>query len=302
MVPLLTVPSATSISLFYLVCGVVLLWNFIRGWRAGPARMAVAFGAVAAGYIGALFLGEAMVSPLRPLLGFPDLILLAVGRALVGVLCYLLVVALGAVLFKRTSQQGVGLLRLLYGLSGAALGLLFGVVVVWALILTVRFTGALAEGRSAPGAPAEAKPDALDGTGLVANQVLNTTLAWKKDLESGPISPVVKAADPFVARDYEVMTKTGRVLARPEAMKRFLEAPAIKPLMRDPRFQALLADPEVVRLAKEHNYALLLRSSSVVEFLNDPATLAQIKALDFESVLNYALQESPAAARPAGQP
>jgi hypothetical protein len=279
-----------------------LLWNFVRGWKAGPARMAVAFGAVAVGYIGALFFGDALVSPLRPLLGFPDLMLLAVGRALVGVLCYLLVVGIGAVLFKRTSQQGVGLLLLLYGLSGAALGLLFGAVVVWTLILAVRFTGAIAEGRSAPGAPAEAKADASDATGALANRVLNTTLSWKKDLESGPISPVVKAADPFVARDYEVMTKTGRVLARPEAMKRFLEAPAIKPLIRDPRFQALLADPEVVRLAKEQNYALLLRSSTVVEFLNDPATLAQIKALDFESVLNYALQETPASVRPPGQP
>ncbi len=299
MVAFPTVLTATSVSIFYLVCGIVLLWNFIRGWRAGPARMAVAFGGVAAGYIAALFFGDVLVSPLRPILGYPDIVLLGVGRVIVGVLCYFLVGAIGAVLFKKTNQQGVGLLRLLYGLSGAALGLLLGLVVVWALIVTVRLVGAIAEGRSAPGTPAGVTPDAAEA---VANQVMNASLSWKKELESGPIGPVVKAADPLVTRDYEVMTKAGKVLGRPEAMKRFLEAPAMKSVVRDPKFQALLADPEISKLAAEHNYAVLLRNPKLVDFANDPAMLALIKAVDLESGLNYALQENPATARPPGPP
>lgn len=290
---------ATSVTLFYLACGIVLLWNIFRGWRAGPARMAVAFGAVAAGYIAALFFGDALVPTLRPVLGYPDLVLLGIARFLIGAVCYVLVVVIGSVLFKKTSQQGMGLLRLLYGLSGAVLGLLLGLVVVWALTVSVRLVGAIAEGRTIPVAPADAKTDATEA---VANEVLSASLVWKKELESGPISPLVKASDPLVTRDYEVMTKAGRVLGRPEAMRRFLEAPALKPLVRDPRFQALVADPEISKRAAARDYAALLRNAKFVEFVNDPAMLAQIKALDFESVLNYALQDNPAVVRPPGSP
>ena len=111
--------------------------------------MAVAFGAVAAGYLAALLAGDIFVAPLRAVLGYPDFVLLGIGRAIAGMAGYFLILGIGAILFKRTSQQGVGLLRLLYGLSGALLGLLFGVCVVAVLTIAVRLVGTLAEGRLA---------------------------------------------------------------------------------------------------------------------------------------------------------
>lgn len=299
MVDFPTVPAPATVTIFYFICGAILLWNFIRGWRAGPARMAVAFGAVTVGYIAALFFGDSLVAPLRPILGYPDFVLLAIGRFLVGSLAYVMVVGLGAVLFKKTSQQGMGLLRLLYGLSGSVVGLLLGLVVLWALIVSVRAVGSIAEGRAAAATPAGVKTDVGEG---VTNRILNASLGWKKELETGPISPIVKVTDPLGTRDYETMNKAGRVLSRPELMKRFLEAPAMKALVHDPKFQALLADAEVSKLAADRDYEALLRNPKFVEFANDPAMLAQIKTVDLESVLNYALQESPTVVRPPGTP
>ncbi len=284
--------SETSITVFYLICGVLLLWNLIRGWRAGPARMAVAFGAVAAGYLAALLGGDMLVAPMRALLGYPDIVLLAVGRAIAGMLGYFLVVGLGAVLFKRTSQQGVGLLRLLYGLSGALLGLIFGICVIWALVISVRLVGTLAEGRLAP--VGSNKEENADVTSAMATQVLVTSQIWKRDLEAGAIGPIVKAADPLPGRDYERVNRLGRVLAKPEAMRRFLESPTIKSITRDPRFQTLAADPEIAKLATQHNYAALLRQPKIVEFLNDPAVLAKFREIDLDAALLYAAPEKPA--------
>ncbi len=289
--------SDPSITVFYLICGVLLLWNLIRGWRAGPARMAVAFGAVAAGYLAALLGGDLLVAPLRAVLGYPDVVLLGVGRALAGMVGYFLVVGIGAVLFKRTSQQGVGLLRLLYGLSGALLGLLFGVCVVWALVVSVRLLGSLAEGRLAPGGSTN-KEENADVTSAMATQVLITSQAWKKELEAGAIGPIVKVADPLPTRDYERVNRLGRVLAKPESMRRFLESPTIKPIVRDPRFQALAADPEIAKLATQGNYSALLRRPKLVEFLNDPAVQARIKEIDLDAALLYAAPEKPAPTPP----
>jgi hypothetical protein len=289
--------TETSITVFYLICGVLLLWNLIRGWRAGPARMAVAFGAIAAGYLAGLLAGDLLVPLLRAVLGFPDIVLLGLGRIIAGSVGYFLVLGIGSILFKRTSQQGVGVLRLLYGLSGALLGLLFGVCVVWALIISVRLLGALAEGRL--GAPEFSGAAETAGvTSTLATHVLETSLAWKKELESGAIGPVVKVADPLPPGDYERVNRLGRVLARPEAMRRFLEAPTVKPIVRDPRFQALVSNPEISKLAAQASYAGLLRQPKVVEFLNDPAVLAKVKEVDWDAALLYAAPEKPSPTPP----
>jgi hypothetical protein len=172
--------SESSITVFYLICGALLLWNVIRGWRAGPARMAVAFGAVAAGYLAALLAGDIFVAPLRTVLGYPDFVLLAIGRAIAGIEGYFLILGIGAILFKRTSQQGVGLLRLLYGLSGAVLGMLFGVCVVAVLTISVRLVGTLAEGRLAVGESPLAG-ETSGASGAFATQVLGCLAAWNDE-------------------------------------------------------------------------------------------------------------------------
>lgn len=263
--------------------------------------MAVAFGGVAAGYIAAIVFGDVLVPPLRTLLGFPDLVLLGLARALIGLLCYFAVVGLGAVLFKKTNQQGVGLLRLLYGLSGGVLGLLLGVCVVGALIVSVRLVGTIAQGRgpTREKIPTAGKRDPVPG---LAEYALRTSADWKKEIEDSAVGPIVKVADPVTAREYEVLAKTGRVLERPEAMRRFYESPAVKQLAKDPRMQALITDPEIAKLAGLRDYAAILRQPKFVEFLNDPAVISQLKALDLEAALNYALPENPATAQPPSTP
>jgi len=157
--------------------------------------------------------------------------------------------------------------------------------------------GALAEGRLAASEGAVAGENA-GVTSTMATHVLETSLAWKKELESGAIGPIVKVADPLPAGDYERVNRLGRVLARPEAMRRFLEAPTIKPIVRDPRFQALAANPEISKLAAQSSYASLLRQPKVVEFLNDPAVLAKVKEVDFDAALLYAAPEKPSPTPP----
>jgi uncharacterized membrane-anchored protein len=57
----------------------------------------------------------------------PDPVLSILCGAMLALTAYALVSGIGAILFKRTSQQGSGLLYLIYGFAGAILGLFFGV-------------------------------------------------------------------------------------------------------------------------------------------------------------------------------
>ena len=73
---------------------------------------------------GAAFLGGSLCVPVaRSFFKMPDPILSMVCGAILALAAYALVSGIGAILFKRTSQQESGLVYFIYGFSGAILGL-----------------------------------------------------------------------------------------------------------------------------------------------------------------------------------
>ena len=102
-----------------------MLFQIVRGWRLGLPRQLVRIGAIVAAYSAALFGGGILLPLLRPLIKVPDFIISALGGVILALLVYSLVNTIGTILFKRTGQQGSGLVRLVYGVSGAVLGNLF---------------------------------------------------------------------------------------------------------------------------------------------------------------------------------
>ena len=108
--------------------GVILvLFEVVRAWRLGLMRQIARLIALGAAY-GAAFLGGSFCVPLaRFFFKMPDPVLSILCGAMLALTAYALVSGIGAILFKRTSQQGSGLLYLIYGFAGAVLGLFFGV-------------------------------------------------------------------------------------------------------------------------------------------------------------------------------
>ncbi len=278
-----------SASIFYGLCLLIFLWYLRKGWKAGPARMIVSICALAVGYVAAMMLGDLAVPILRPL-GFPDLALLGLARAAIAVLGYLFVVAAGAILFKRTEHQEVGFVRLVYGLSGALLGLAFATVVVFALVISVRLVGTLAPPapRTATGVPVPARDR---GTwSALGDRVITVTREWKDEIETGPIGPIAKVLDPLRPQEYETARRVSQVITNPESVRRFFEAPAMREWNQDERVKALAADAELGRLAQEHDFVKLMRHPKVVAFLNDPELIARAKRTDLSAALDYAVQ------------
>src|SRR4051812_15385651 len=141
-------------TVFLSFAAVLMLFQIARGWRLGLPRQLVRIAAVIGAYSAALWGGPVLLSLLRPIIKVPDFILSAIGGAILAMIIYSLINTVGAILFKRTGQQSSGIVRLVFGATGAVLGIFFGLFFLWLLVVGIRTTGAIAEAQINARAPA----------------------------------------------------------------------------------------------------------------------------------------------------
>ncbi len=130
---------------------ILILFEVLRGWRLGLMRQITRLIALGAAYAAASLGGSLFVPVARSFFKIPDLVLSILCGAILAFAAYALVSGVGAVLFKRTTQQESGLVRLIYGFAGAIVGLFFGLFLLWLTVASVRAIGALAEGQARVG-------------------------------------------------------------------------------------------------------------------------------------------------------
>ncbi len=268
-------------SWLWLAAGLYLLFEIWRGWRRGVVRHGVSvFALLVAGGIGWIFawmtgvISDRIV-PLPP----PG------GRLLFGLAAalafYLAAVVLSSLLFKKTSQQSAGLVRLFYGAGGGLCGLIFGLLVLWGGISVFRTLGAVAEVRR--DAPGEAQ-----------------LVAVKESLEAGATGGLVEKVDIVPANIYGLITGLLRVTQSPEATARFFAYPGTQDLLGQAKLAELFSDPSVAGAAAGENYLSLLTNPKLAEVASDPATQEAFRNFELQKALDYALQES--APSPAPMP
>ena len=177
----------------------LILFEVVRGWRLGIVRQVVRLFAVVAAYTAALLGGRWLVPILRPVLRIPDLFISVAAGAILALAIYAAVNALGAILFKRTGQQAVGMVRLLYGVCGAALGIFFGFFIVWLVVVAIRSTGAIANAELHSQtaaqdrvAPLTARPASSPNE---TQPMLDTLARLKNSIELGSLGEAIKAVD-----------------------------------------------------------------------------------------------------------
>jgi hypothetical protein len=288
-------------TVFISVAALVMLLQILRGWRLGLPRQLVRLAALVAAYSAAIFGGKLMVPLLGSLIKAPNFVLSAFGGAILAMIVYSVINTVGAILFKRTSQQGAGMVRLVYGISGAVLGVFFGLFFLWLMVVGVRSLGAVAEAEVNARAPANMAP--LDEpktrtrsepirTAVPDQNSLTFSLArLKKSIELGPVGNVVKQTDVLPGGVYETLGRVGEVFAKPERAARFMSYPGVMELADSPRILALRADPEITKMVQQGRLWDLLQDDRLIEAANDPALAKQLKKFDLRKALDYAAQQ-----------
>jgi Colicin V production protein len=268
---------------------VLLLLQMLRGWRLGLPRQLVRLAALVIAYAVALYCGAMLLPLLRPILKLPDFALSALGGAILAALVYVIINTTGAILFKRTSQQESGVVRLVYGLSGAALGVVFGLFFLWIVIVGIRSVGSVAEAEVTASAPY--LPAHRTFTNVPDENALSVSIArLKKSLEIGHVGDVVRQTDVIPAGIYDTLSKVGEVFSKPERAARFLSYPGVTQLADNPKILALRADPQITRMLEEGRLWELLQDDRLIEAANDPELAKQVKQFDLKKALDYAAQ------------
>jgi hypothetical protein len=233
----------------------------------------------------------------------PDIVISVVVGAVIALLVYSAIVTIGSILFRKTGQQSSGIVRLLYGLSGALVGLFFGLLTVWLSVVAVRSLGAIANAQlHAQTAPESARQQQIaprriySDRRLPANaeprsQPLVALLAkLKNSIELGTIGNAVKTTDVVPPGTYETLGKLGQVLSNRESAERFLYYPGAKELTENPKIVALRNDPEIIQMIEEQRFLDLLQDKRLIDAVNDPALAAQVRSFDFQKALDYAMK------------
>src|SRR5213075_3024076 len=124
---------------------VVLLLEIIHGWRLGLIRQLVRVIAIVVAYSCAFFAARATVPLMHSFFKLPDPILAVLGGAILAAILFATINLIGAFLFKKTAQQESRFIRLIWGSTGAFLGILLGLFTIWLGFAGVRMVGLGAE-------------------------------------------------------------------------------------------------------------------------------------------------------------
>ena len=272
---------------------VLILFEVVRGWRRGAVRQVVRLFALGAAYAVAFFGGRMLLPLVRPFLPAPDLFISIAAGAILALMVYAGVTTLGAILFKRTGQQSAGIVRLLYGVCGAALGVFFGLFGVWLAVVAIRSAGAIANGDLGTHTTAQHQPAPLTTRPhpSPAPAITVSLAKLKNSIELGSLGEIVRAVDVVPTQAYQTLGKVGTVVSRPESAGRFLSYPGAKELAENARIVALRDDPEIIELIQQGRFLDLLQNPKLIDAMNDPALAAQLRRFDLQQALDYALKK-----------
>ena len=283
---------------FVSFAAVLVLFEILRGWRRGLPRQVARLGALIAAYFAGWFASKFFGPLLGMFFRMPDALLSIIAGALFALVIYAVISGIGSALFRRTDQHESLTVRILYGSTGAVLGVFFGLFLVWLMIVAVRSIGSVANAEVRSQANDSSVVHAVDVRRRIFSEQgeneapLTTSLArLKNSLEMGVIGNVVKKTDIVPQKTYDLIEKVGEVAANPQYAERFLDYPGAKELSEHPKIIALRNDQEISQMFTQGQLLELMQDHRIIDAANDPELRERLKKFDVVAALNYATQK-----------
>jgi len=277
---------------------VLILFEVLRGWRRGLPRQVARLGALIAAYFAAFFGGKFLASLLGMFVRMPDALLSIFAGAIFAVIIYALISGIGSALFRSTSQHDSSIIRLIYGSTGAFMGVFFGLLLVWLLVVAVRLIGSVADALVHARANDSTVLHAVDvrrrllgGPDASEASATSSLARLKNSVEMGVIGDAVKKVDVVPQKTYDLMEKVGVIAANPLYAERFLEYPGARELSQHPKIIALRNNQEIGQMLAQGRWLELIQDHRIIDAANDPDLKASLKRFDVMAALNYATQK-----------
>ena len=277
---------------------ILILFEVLRGWRRGLPRQVARLGALIAAYFAGWFASKFFGPLLGTVIRLPDALLSVLAGAIFAIIIYAIISGIGSALFRRTNQHESLVVRLIYGSTGALLGVFFGCFIVWLTVVAIRSIGSVANAEVVEQAKDSSVLHAVDmrrrafGEANDEEAPLTASLArLKNSVEMGVIGSAVKKVDVVPQRTYDVIEKVGAIAANPQYAERFLEYPGAKELSEHPKIIALRNDQEISKMLAQGQFLDLIQDHRIIDAANDPDLRARLKKFDLNAALSYATQK-----------
>lgn len=271
--------------------GLFLALSVFRGWRMGPVRQFFVILAIAAACGVGFFGGRIAVPVLRPVIGLPDFLLAVVAGVILGLITFLGITIVSGILFRKTADQESSLVRFGYGVSGAALGMVSGLLLLWIMMMAFSVLGTVARARVDESASIAENTGEKDPD---ANSRLVRVIAQLKDtMEQGRVRQVVEKVDVVPEEVHELLSGITKVAANSERARRFMEFPGASKIARHPIITRLSNDPDIQEEIRNGGYLKLLNNRKVIEAANDPGLAEELKKFELKDAIDYALNDKP---------
>lgn len=275
-------PEASPIwqNLFLVGVLVAFGWCVWNGWRTGVVRALCSLFAMVVALVVGLFIGVLVLAVMAGISLTFGIIAGWIAGVVSGLVVYFILTFVAALLLKRTSQQKTIALRLVYGIGGAAIGVLVGLSIYWGAIMFVRGIGGFWEPRFQPVAAHSPlpKPNAAEAV----------VVKLKRSIEAGSTGRTLLAGDVMPESFYRVVNKLGQMLVDPRAVNRFFQYPDIVAVLNDPAFSSLMAGSSG-NGASVDDY--LRTNQRLLAATKDPALIEKLQKIELEKALDFALQE-----------
>src|SRR5438067_3630483 len=277
---------------------VLILFEILRGWRRGLPRQVARLGALIAAYFAAFFGGKFLGPLLGMFVRLPDTLLSIFAGAIFAVIIYALISGIGSALFRKTSQHDSLIIRLVYGSTGALLGVFFGLFLVWMIVVAVRSVGSVVDAQVREQASDSSVVHAVDVRRRILGEPnedeapLTTSLArLKNSLEMGVIENAVTKVDVVPQKTYDVIEKIGAIAANPQNAERFLEFPGARELSEHLKIIALRNDPEVAQMLAQGQLIESIQDHRITDAANDPELRPGLNKVGLTAAVHYATQK-----------
>jgi hypothetical protein len=267
-------------NMFFALAGGWVLLSFFRGWTQGILRQLLmplaAFGALVA---------VILVTPTASGYLYQNTRLpasaLVLGLA-IWLLAYNLLVLVGGIIFKRTRDQDFAIVRLVFGVGGAAAAVVYAFLQIWVVAVGIRIFGRVAEDQIA----VQSSRNAVS-SGLVVGLA-----RLKNSLELGSGKVVLDQLDPVPPKAYHRLDQCSQLLANPRAFGRLLESPALRGVWENPRIRALQSDPEILEAIRRGDFFSILSNPKVFALWTDPSIQALLSGDQIQVACDYAKEEA----------
>ncbi|MEY2603471.1 MAG: hypothetical protein QOH31_1252 [Verrucomicrobiota bacterium] len=195
---------------------------------------------------------------------------------------YNLLVFVGGIIFKRTRDQDLAIVRLVFGVGGAIIAVVYAFLQIWVIVVGIRILGRVAEDQIA----VQSSRNAVS-SGLVVGLA-----RLKNSLELGSGKVVLDQLDPVPPEAYRRLDQCTRLLANPRAIGRLLESPALRGIWENPRIRALQADPEILEAIRRGDFLSILSNPKVFALWTDPSIRAVLSGDQIQAACDYAKEEA----------